>query len=912
MTGCTVSRALWTAKKAEADKKKKDESSGSGENAGSDSVSDVGGGGLAQRLPILLLLPLLRSQATASLELREEIASVLFSSLLEAEDQRSLAPQCLKELAGLLSAWLEESSSPKVAAALVSVSISKPVCPATLTFCIHLLNRIKLPSLPVASLLQRLANRTDEQAPSHDQSEEDCSLEAIKDSLLLYLGHLATLTVMNQNRPRLQRVPGHMDRVLDLLQDALERGAQSSVLALIQQLQADLASDEEVSPRLKSVLWPLLESQDTSIIEATSFTLLVAVPRLWQSWSEQANLALHLLQQSECLGKSRLLDLLLSEWSVSLNSGKTTWREQVLEETLLSFASSSDVETIKKLASTPPQTDGMRNPEGEITASSLANTGRASCSKLRYMAALQGHLMRTLILQEKIESKCRMMSSLNTNRSEDEDDAVAWSWSWCDMVLMRSNAVLREAQELVVERPEAKEEVEQVFRTGFLGEITLPLVTVLAAVEEVEMCKRLVKPIVSLLIQAQRLLDAAKDPAAEDLQESLKTCGSTDSCVNIILDMALTLASVVSAWLKILHMPSPSGGNEEPDFLVLLEKTTEPSHELTKDEVGDQWKVPFLRPSLQELLQVERLLQGLERAVKGLGKKALADASSRFSVLVRSLQAGAELEGRWEEALDDIRGGVATPILAEMSGDGDLRKLCDLLFGKEWIKRDADIKERLAIHLEKEAEEPRSGNSRLPRTDSLVAGILRKLDLVEHGALARIAKDTQWIRETDNPLTENTKDGSGQPSEEVEETKLVALLFSLLESPYSSDDLTKLLKKRAQRGQNRNAALVQTSRLAQVGFPLPFVEIHLSLPVTRHDRDRCHGSGQRSRFRSTGQRWQAPGGEQLGSGPVKPCGAGERVLASVYSSFKGPGQGPGPCCGSCHCHPLQYAMLPSG
>ena len=140
-------------------------------------MSDVGGGGLAQRLPILLLLPLLRSQATASLELREEIASVLFSSLLEAEDERSLAPQCLKELAGLLSAWLEESSSPKVAAALVSVSISKPVCPATLTFCIHLLNRIKLPSLPVASLLQRLANRTDEQAPSHDQSEEDCSLE---------------------------------------------------------------------------------------------------------------------------------------------------------------------------------------------------------------------------------------------------------------------------------------------------------------------------------------------------------------------------------------------------------------------------------------------------------------------------------------------------------------------------------------------------------------------------------------------------------------------------------------------------------------------------------------------------------------------------------------------------------------
>ena len=65
--------------------------------------------------------------------------------------------------------------------------------------------------------------------------------------------------------------------------------------------------------------------------------------------------------------------------------------------------------------------------------------------------------------------------------------------------------------------------------------------------------------------------------------------------------------------------------------------------------------------------------------------------------------------------MDDIRGGVGTPILAEMSGDGDLRKLCDLLFGKEWIKRDkdADIKERLAIHLEKESEEPRSGKNML-------------------------------------------------------------------------------------------------------------------------------------------------------------------------------------------------------
>ena len=118
MTGCTIRRALWAAKKGEADKKKKDESSRTGQKgkereAGPE--AEAGGGGeLANRLPILLLLPLLRSQSKASPELKEEVAGILFSSLLEAGDGQALARQCLRELADLLATWLEESSSPKV------------------------------------------------------------------------------------------------------------------------------------------------------------------------------------------------------------------------------------------------------------------------------------------------------------------------------------------------------------------------------------------------------------------------------------------------------------------------------------------------------------------------------------------------------------------------------------------------------------------------------------------------------------------------------------------------------------------------------------------------------------------------------------------------------------------------------
>ena len=115
MTGCTVPRALWAAKKAESEKKKKDESSSGQRRAEREGVSEAGGG-LANRLPILLLLPLLRAQSKASPELREEVAGLLFSSLLEAGDEQTLAAQCLKELADLLATWLEESSSPKVAA----------------------------------------------------------------------------------------------------------------------------------------------------------------------------------------------------------------------------------------------------------------------------------------------------------------------------------------------------------------------------------------------------------------------------------------------------------------------------------------------------------------------------------------------------------------------------------------------------------------------------------------------------------------------------------------------------------------------------------------------------------------------------------------------------------------------------
>ena len=237
------------------------------------------------------------------------------------------------------------------------------------------------------------------------------------------------------------------------------------------------------------------------------------------------------------------------------------------------------------------------------------------------------------------------------------------------------------------------------------------------------------------------------------------------------------------------------------------------------EEAEDEWKLPLLRPSLQSLLQVERLRQGVQQAVHGLSKPALADASSQFSVLVRSLQAGAELESRWEDALESIRGGGATPLIAEMSADAgmhhELRKLCDLLFGKEWKKigEEEDLAERLAILLEKEADEPRRENCRLPRSAALVAQILGRLELVQNGAVAALAKDPQHLG--GDPIE--------QPSEEnfIDEVKLVSLLFSLLQSSHSSDDLTKLMEKRGERGKSRSNALVQASRLIQVVFHFP-------------------------------------------------------------------------------------------
>merc|ERR1711974_520807 len=186
--------------------------------------------------------------------------------------------------------------------------------------------------------------------------------------------------------------------------------------------------------------------------------------------------------------------------------------------------------------------------------------------------------------------------------------------------------------------------------------------------------------------------------------------------------------------------------------------------------------------------------------------------------------------GRWEDALENIRGGVGSPLLAEMSGDagmhGELRKLCDLLFGKEWKKRgeakEEDLAERLAIQLEKEADEPRRENCRLPRSAALVAQILGRLELVPNGALAGLAKDPQhWMRKTSgkNHLApaEGSKKEKDQHSDEkmFEEVKLVSLLFSLLQSSHSSDDLTKLMEKRAERGKMRSDALVQASCLVQ-------------------------------------------------------------------------------------------------
>ena len=357
------------------------------------------------------------------------------------------------------------------------------------------------------------------------------------------------------------------------------------------------------------------------------------------------------------------------------------------------------------------------------------------------------------------------------------------------------------------------------------------------------MCTSLVEPLVSLLLQAHDLLGTARDPAAEDLQKSLSNPRSNEGNLGLLLDLTLTIACVVSRWLKILHMPSSSGDLDEPYFVVLLEKGEDQKTCAPTEVVEHLWKLPVLRPSLKNHLQVDRLEQELHRVLQGLGEPALAEASLQFSALLRSLQAGAEVEGRWEEAVRNVRRGLGSFIVAEMAGDpgkiGELRKLCELLFGREWVKRreatQDRMSERLASHLEEEGLEALRGASKdkdgdedkdkekvavntlngdpkLPRTAALVSQILGKLSMVQAGALAALVRDPEWSQENlddnlceERPLLEGKDPGQ----------KIVILLFSFFESSYSIGDLKKVTEKRAKRGKLRSAALVQASRLTQ-------------------------------------------------------------------------------------------------
>ena len=170
---------------------------------------------------------------------------------------------------------------------------------------------------------------------------------------------------------------------------------------------------------------------------------------------------------------------------------------------------------------------------------------------------------------------------------------------------------------------------------------------------------------------------------------------------------------------------------------------------------------------------------------------------------------------------------------------GELRKLCELLFGREWVKRreatQECMSERLASHLdeekglealrgaskEKDGDEDKdkekvavntlNGDPKLPRTAALVSQILDKLSMVQAGALAALVRDPEWSQESlDYNLCEEKPLEGKDP-----EQKIVILLFSFLESSYSIDDLKKVTEKRAKRGKLRRAALVQASRLTQ-------------------------------------------------------------------------------------------------
>ena len=637
-------RAIWGARLKAGEEKEE----GPGKAAVGDHVKEVD---LSRRLPLLLLLPLLRCQAQVTPGLQEEVAALLLHCLEEVQEEEELPKDWVQELTSLLASWLANSPQPVVASALVALACSHPR-PQTLVTTLHLLATLSLPELPVAHLLQRLSRtRCKEQGREEEEESANCSLDQVRHGLALHLGHLASLALAG---PNLAPVPdqGHLARLLDLLERAGAREESAISLVLLAQLQVDLRSvgalQGDLGPRLEALLWPLLEGSEDSVMEATRHTMLASLPYLWPSPAAQSSLALHLLQGNQYRGRKLLLHLLLDTWTDQLTKGRKqgSWRNQELQQSLLLAVSQEGLTS---------QTEDKL----------LQETKDTTHAPLHFLGALQGKLMASLLLQE-----------------TQEQDGMEQLESWCHHVFSCCHKVLQEMQAVMLEneknkaaQEEEKEVPEELCRLAtdivgvqldLLGELVLPLLTWLTDPSLEELCRALAPALVTLLLEAHSVALQARPGAKEGGLLSGLTLpqpwkDTQPLILPVLTDITLTLSLVTTRALNTLYQGGKQG-EQELACLQLLQSPLlhhlplEPALEVIQDERTGRagWSLPVVRPSLESLLQVERLRSGLEGLVEGLEEEAARAAGERLAALLRGLQAGAELEARWKEEVEQV------------------------------------------------------------------------------------------------------------------------------------------------------------------------------------------------------------------------------------------------------------------
>jgi hypothetical protein len=197
-------------------------------------------------------------------------------------------------------------------------------------------------------------------------------------------------------------------------------------------------------------------------------------------------------------------------------------------------------------------------------------------------------------------------------------------------------------------------------RAGLLGTLALPLLTSLAApaMQQVAVCRALAPALVPLLVAAHRTALLAGAALQEDRAPPQPWAGGQPVPLPLLADLALTLRCLVTASLGVLWEGGP--GEQGPPCLLLLrppfpqQLDQEAEQELQQEDgVADEevWRLPVLRPSLAALLEPRALERGIRALAEAL---QVPGAGPRLAALLRGLQAGAELEGRWQEEVQQV------------------------------------------------------------------------------------------------------------------------------------------------------------------------------------------------------------------------------------------------------------------